>query len=543
MAEDIGVGGRAGYYDGIGAARDVIQNHLLQLLALTAMEEPISFDADAPPRREGEGARGGARCPKTSRSSTARGQYAGGWQGGEKVLGFLEEDGMNPDVHHRDLRGDQARDRHPALGGRAVLPAHRQAARAPRHRDRRRVQARARSTCSPRSQTSELGQNALVIRVQPDEGVTIRFGSKVPGAGTQVRDVTMDFGYGHAFTEASPEAYERLILDVLLGDPPLFPRHQEVELSLEDPRPHRGVLGDAGRPARAVQPGFVGPGIRRRAPRPRRPRLEAPMIVDLPDTTIEQGRPRPSSSVREEGGAVALGRVLTLVIATRAAPRRRRSRPRTTPPASTRCASSCSMLGDERRRRGTAPRRADPRRRRRRRERGRRAARLRRPRHPIDESLVTGLLLPDAPVVVWWPGETPAVPVDSRRSARIAQRRITDAATQADPAAWLAIARRNVCARRHRLRLDPPDAVARTARRRARPAAVRAGHRRRGARRGRLALDRAAGRLAAAAARCAGRLRVHRRRGSGPSGIKSVRLTRAERRHRAGAARARTSPC
>ena len=69
-----------------------------------------------------------------------------------------------------------------------------------------------------RSQTQELGQNALVIRVQPDEGVTIRFGSKVPGDGTQVRDVTMDFGYGHAFTEASPEAYERLILDVLLGD-------------------------------------------------------------------------------------------------------------------------------------------------------------------------------------------------------------------------------------------------------------------------------------------------------------------------------------
>ena len=78
---------------------------------------------------------------------------------------------------------------------------------------------------------TELGQNALVIRVQPDEGVTIRFGSKIPGNGTHVRDVTMDFGYGHAFTEASPEAYERLILDVLLGDPPLFPRQEEVEQS------------------------------------------------------------------------------------------------------------------------------------------------------------------------------------------------------------------------------------------------------------------------------------------------------------------------
>jgi glucose-6-phosphate 1-dehydrogenase len=77
----------------------------------------------------------------------------------------------------------------------------------------------------------ELGQNAFVFRIQPDEGVTARFGSKVPGTSMEVRDVTMDFAYGESFTESSPEAYERLILDVLLGDPPLFPRHEEVELS------------------------------------------------------------------------------------------------------------------------------------------------------------------------------------------------------------------------------------------------------------------------------------------------------------------------
>jgi glucose-6-phosphate 1-dehydrogenase len=81
--------------------------------------------------------------------------------------------------------------------------------------------------------TEELGQNALVVRVQPDEGVTIRFGSKVPGNSMEVRDVTMDFGYGHAFTESSPEAYERLLLDVLLGEPSLFPKNDEVELSWE----------------------------------------------------------------------------------------------------------------------------------------------------------------------------------------------------------------------------------------------------------------------------------------------------------------------
>lgn len=229
MAEDIGVGGRAGYYDGVGAARDVIQNHLLQLLALTAMEEPVSFDA-ADLRAEKEKVLSAVRVPKDLARHTARGQYAGGWQGGEKVSGFLDEEGMNPesgtetyaamrlDINTRRWAGVPFYLRAGKRLGRRVTEIAVVFKRAPQQ-------------LFEESQTTALGQNALVIRVQPDEGVTIRFGSKVPGAGMQVRDVTMDFGYGHAFTEASPEAYERLILDVLLGDPPLFPRHEEVELS------------------------------------------------------------------------------------------------------------------------------------------------------------------------------------------------------------------------------------------------------------------------------------------------------------------------
>ena len=229
MAEDIGVGGRAGYYDGIGAARDVIQNHLLQLLALTAMEEPVSFDA-ADLRAEKEKVLSAVRLPKDLSTGTARGQYASGWQGGEWVTGFLEEEGMNPasvtetyaamrlDINTRRWAGVPFYLRAGKRLGRRVTEIAVVFKRAPQY-------------LFAEEQTSALGQNALVIRVQPDEGVTIRFGSKVPGAGMQVRDVTMDFGYGHAFTEASPEAYERLILDVLLGDPPLFPRHEEVELS------------------------------------------------------------------------------------------------------------------------------------------------------------------------------------------------------------------------------------------------------------------------------------------------------------------------
>ncbi len=256
MAEDIGVGGRAGYYDGIGAARDVIQNHLLQLLALTAMEEPVSFDA-SDLRAEKEKVLSAVRLPADLGAATARGQYSGGWQGGEKVVGFLDEDGMNPESTtetYAAMRLDIATRRWDGVPfylragkrlGRRVTEIAVVFKRAPQH-------------LFEASQTSALGQNALVIRVQPDEGVTIRFGSKVPGAGIQVRDVTMDFGYGHAFTEASPEAYERLILDVLLGDPPLFPRHEEVELSWKILDPIEEFWATQGAPDQ-YRPGTWGP--------------------------------------------------------------------------------------------------------------------------------------------------------------------------------------------------------------------------------------------------------------------------------------------
>ncbi|WP_309066448.1 glucose-6-phosphate dehydrogenase [Microbacterium sp.] len=257
MAEDIGVGGRAGYYDGIGAARDVIQNHLLQLLALTAMEEPISMSAEHL-RAEKEKVLEAVRLPDDLSLATARGQYAGGWQGGEKVNGFLEEEGMDP---------QSATETYAAV--KLEIDTRRWAGvpfylRTGKRLGRRVTEIAVVFKCAPehlfgRAQTSELGQNALVIRVQPDEGVTIRFGSKVPGSGANVRDVTMDFGYGHAFTEASPEAYERLILDVLLGDPPLFPRHEEVELSWKILDPVEEYWASLHGPLEQYAPGSWGP--------------------------------------------------------------------------------------------------------------------------------------------------------------------------------------------------------------------------------------------------------------------------------------------
>ena len=229
MAEDIGIGGRAGYYDGVGAARDVIQNHLLQLLALTAMEEPISFDADHL-RAEKEKVLAAVRLPKDLSLSSARGQYTGGWQGGEKVTGFLEEEGFNPESTTETFAAIRLDINTRRWAG---VPFY---LRAGKRLGRRVTEIAVVFKRSPNllfreHNGDDFGQNAVVIRVQPDEGATIRFGSKVPGTQMEVRDVSMDFGYGHSFTESSPEAYERLILDVLLGEPPLFPRHQEVELS------------------------------------------------------------------------------------------------------------------------------------------------------------------------------------------------------------------------------------------------------------------------------------------------------------------------
>jgi glucose-6-phosphate 1-dehydrogenase len=246
MAEDIGIGGRAGYYDGIGAARDVIQNHLLQLMALIAMEEPTSFEAPSL-RIEKQKVLRSVHRPKQLDLHTARGQYVAGWAGGEKVKGFLQEEGIAKDsrtetfaairleIETRRWSGVPFYLRHGKRLGRRVSEVAVIFKRAPH-------------LPFGSTATEELGHNAMVVRVQPDEGVTVRFGSKVPGTAMEIRDVNMDFAYGGAFVESSPEAYERLILDVLLGDPPLFPQHEEVELSWQILDPIIDYWADRGSP-------------------------------------------------------------------------------------------------------------------------------------------------------------------------------------------------------------------------------------------------------------------------------------------------------
>jgi glucose-6-phosphate 1-dehydrogenase len=231
MAEDIGLGGRAGYYDGVGAARDVIQNHLLQLLALTAMEEAVNF---SPHELQAEKIKvlSAIRLMQPLDETTARGQYAAGWQGSEKVVGLLDEEGFSKESTTETYAAITLEiDTRRWAGVPFFLRTGKRLGR--RVTEIALIFKRAPHLPFDKTMTEELGQNALVIRVQPDEGITTRFGSKVPGSAMEVRDVNMDFSYGSAFAEDSPEAYERLILDMLLGEPSLFPTNAEVELSWE----------------------------------------------------------------------------------------------------------------------------------------------------------------------------------------------------------------------------------------------------------------------------------------------------------------------
>ncbi|MDN6374729.1 glucose-6-phosphate dehydrogenase, partial [Corynebacterium sp.] len=234
------------YYDGIGAARDVMQNHLLQLLALVAMEEPVTF---APDELKSEK----LKVLKATRpvgpfaQTTARGQYTAGWQGSEFVPGLREEDGFEPtsttetyaaatfEINSRRWAGVPFYLRTGKRLGRRVTEIALVFKDAPHQ-------------SFARDQTEAQDSNVLVIRVQPDEGVLLRFGSKVPGSAMDVRDVNMDFSYSEAFTEQSPEAYERLILDALLDEASLFPTNEEVEESWRILDPILNYWSQSGRP-------------------------------------------------------------------------------------------------------------------------------------------------------------------------------------------------------------------------------------------------------------------------------------------------------
>jgi glucose-6-phosphate 1-dehydrogenase len=225
VAESIGIEARSGYYESAGAIRDIFQNHLLQLLALTAMEPPIDFTAESV-RNEKVKVLKSLHTPGPK--SVVRGQYGRGFVEGEEVPAYREESGvasesMTETYVAAKLFVDNWRW--------ADTPFY---VRMGKRLARRETTIALQFKSAPHppfeeSATEGLRPNVLLIHVQPDEGVSLAIGAKVPGQGMQIRTVHMDFLYGGAFRTGIPEAYERLILDVMLGEATLFTRADETE--------------------------------------------------------------------------------------------------------------------------------------------------------------------------------------------------------------------------------------------------------------------------------------------------------------------------
>ena len=225
VAESLGIEGRASFYEASGAIRDIVQNHLLQLVALTAMEPPIDFSAESV-RNEKVKVLRATHTPGPKH--VVRGQYGPGYVDGEEVPGYREEEGVDPDSATETyvaakLYVDNWRW--------ADTPFYlRTGKRLPRRETTIAIQFK-RAPHPPFEVDAEEGlrPNVLLVHIQPDEGVSLAIGAKVPGQGLTIRTVHMDFLYGGSFRVGLPEAYERLILDCLLGDATLFTRADEVE--------------------------------------------------------------------------------------------------------------------------------------------------------------------------------------------------------------------------------------------------------------------------------------------------------------------------
>ena len=225
VAESIGVEGRAAFYERAGAIRDIVQNHLLQLVALTAMEPPIDFTADSV-RNEKVKVLRSLHTPGPK--SVVRGQYGTGFVEGEEVPGYREEPGIDPDSTTETF-----------VAAKLYVDNWRWAdtpfyIRAGKRLARRETTIAIQFQRAPHPPFAEIAgdglrPNVLLIHVQPDEGVSLAIGAKVPGQGMSIRTVHMDFLYGGAFRTGLPEAYERLILDAMLGDATLFTRADEVD--------------------------------------------------------------------------------------------------------------------------------------------------------------------------------------------------------------------------------------------------------------------------------------------------------------------------
>ena len=228
-AEDIGIGSRAGYYDHAGALRDLVQNHMLQLLTLLCMEPPVSFSADEV-RDEKVKVLHAIRTPAAEEvgEMSVRGQYGPGVSAGELVPGYRQEPGVPPDSHTETYAALRLEVDNWRWAG---VPFY---LRTGKRLARKVTEIAVTLRPVPHlafEQDGSLGvrPNQLVLTIQPNEGVSLSLGAKIPGTRMRIRPVNMEFQYGTAFLSQSPEAYERLILDAMRGEATLFTRNDEAE--------------------------------------------------------------------------------------------------------------------------------------------------------------------------------------------------------------------------------------------------------------------------------------------------------------------------
>ena len=234
VAESIGIENRGAFYEETGASRDVLQNHLLQLVSLVAMEPPATFEAD-PLRDEKVKVLRAIASPADVPGNVVRGQYGPGWVAATQVPGYRQEQDVDPQSETETYVAARLTIDDWRWSG---VPFYvRTGKRLPKRSTEIAIQFREVPHRLFRDAATDPDPNLLAIRIQPDEGIMLRFGAKVPGLGMAIRPVTMDFTYGSAFNVDSPDAYETLILDALQGDASLFTRADEVEeaWSIVDP--------------------------------------------------------------------------------------------------------------------------------------------------------------------------------------------------------------------------------------------------------------------------------------------------------------------
>lgn len=229
VAETVGVEGRGDFYDQTGALRDIVQNHGLQLLAMFAMEPPIDLGASDLRDEKLKVLRAVKPMPPEEvAANTVRGQYVNGWVEGERVPAYRDEPEVSPDSETETYVALKLAIESWRWAG---VPFYIRTGKAmPSRVTEIAVQfRRAPLALFSRAGVPQIDPNVLAIRVQPDEGILLRFGAKVPGQGLNIRTVNMDFRYGSSFAVDSPDAYETLLLDAMVGDASLFTRDDEVE--------------------------------------------------------------------------------------------------------------------------------------------------------------------------------------------------------------------------------------------------------------------------------------------------------------------------